>query len=192
LCAEIYDIDHQPAVFYKIINWWYDCLPEECDWLCGKTVTYTYLENVRIGYDEVRMTLRLRMDDGFADQLSLFKPGKPCAGPSQLQCTRLNGKYFGKGRAARVSDWNGFVFDNIAKAQARLLESMRKDISLVLEGKIGGLQNDGKIALHPADTFLRNCPRVSEDPSIGYPIRLNIVHAGTNEKMATYRAVWEK
>ena len=190
-CSEVYSIDHQPVLFYKTINWWYDCPPGECDWFCGKSVTYTNGGNARIRYNEAKKTLRLKIEGGFADLLSIFKTCEQCFGSSYLQCTWQDEKYFGKSKAAIVSDLNGFSFAPIDRKQARILESTRQDILFVVEGRIGGLQNDGKIALHQAGNLLIKCSNVSEDQAAGYPITLKIVNARTNEAIATFLASYK-
>ncbi|MBI5592041.1 MAG: hypothetical protein HY881_16370 [Deltaproteobacteria bacterium] len=137
------------------------------------------------------MILKLRVEGGFADLLSIFKKCEQCFGPSYLQCTWQDEKYFGKSKAAIATDLNGFIFHSIGRVQARMIKDMRDDIVFVVAGKIGGLQNDGKITLHQAGIFLRNCPKLSEGQITDYPINLNIVNAGTNKNLAIFSAVWK-
>ena len=151
LCSETYYIDNNRVLLYKIINWWYDCLPEESNRLCGSLIKYQSKDNAQVEYYEAEMILKLQIKGGFADLLSIFKQCKRCFGPSYLQCTWLNKKYFGNGEAAIVPNElptiRAFVINNIDKKQVRLIRSAEKDIVFVLEGVIGGLLN-GKIALH--------------------------------------------
>ncbi len=190
-CSEVYTIDDEPVLFYKTINLWYDCPPGECDLLCGKSVTYTNEGNTRVRYNEAKKTLRLHIEGGFADLLSIFKTCGQCFGPAYLQCTWQDEKYFGKSKAAIVSDLNDFSFDPIDRKQALILDSMRQKILFVLKGKIGGLQNDGKIVLHQADDLLKKCSNDSEDQPTAYPITLKIVNARTNEAIAVFSAKYK-
>ena len=40
-CSETYYIDNNRVLLYKIINWWYDCLPEESNLLWAQNSVST-------------------------------------------------------------------------------------------------------------------------------------------------------
>ncbi len=158
-CSEDYYIDNSRVLLYKLINWWYDCTPEETHLLCGRPVKYQNRENAHVEYHEAENTLKLKVKGGFADLLSILKPCEKCFGPSYLRCTWMNRDYFGNGRPAIVSrelsTITEFIFYDFRKQQAQKIQGIEKDILFVLEGMIGGLLN-GKIALHRAGIFSKN------------------------------------
>ena len=194
-CLETYFLDDQRVLLYKIVNWWYDCLPEESSLLCGSKIKCRSTGDARVDYDEKKMALKLQINGGFADLVSIFKQCERCFGPEYLKCTRLNEKYFGSGEAVAVSiDMPGasaFHFLKIDRNHARKIQSIEKDIVFELEGSVGGLLN-GKIALHQAaETFIKTCPEISQNPEAAFPVFLNIVNADTGEVLAKYSTVWE-
>jgi len=80
---------------YKIINWWYDSLPEESHQLCGSLIRCQDRGNIQIEYDVIEMKLRLNAKESFADLLAIFKQCEHCWGPSYLKLIWLNKEYFG-------------------------------------------------------------------------------------------------
>lgn len=190
-CSEDYYIDNQRVLLYKIINWWYDCTPEESVLLCRHPVRYENRENARMIYDGAENTLKLKVKGGFADLLSLVRPCEQCAGSPHFRCTWINRDYFGNGRPAIVSDITEFIFYDFRKQQVQKIQGIEKDILFVLEGMVGGLLN-GKIALHPAGDLSRKCPGLSQNTEEHFPISLKIINADKNEILAEYAVIWEK
>ncbi|WP_027362442.1 hypothetical protein [Desulfospira joergensenii] len=194
-CSETYHIGNNRVLLYKIINWWYDCLPEESNALCGLTVKCRSRDDTQVVYNETEMILRLQIDGGFAGQFSIFKQCEPCLGPSHLKCTWLNKKYFGKGEAAIISnDFQAiriFTIKNIDKYHGQIIQNLEKDIEFELEGSIGGLLN-GRVALHRAGDFIKTCSTPSHGLGDSLPISLKIINSNTKEILATYSAIMEK
>ena len=186
-CAEKYYIDNQRVLLYKVINWWYDCLPEESTQLCGSRIKYENRGNARILYDASEKELTLGVDGGFADLLAFFSQCRGCRGPSHFQCTWLNRKYFGQGRAKKFGRQRTFTVEIADENQLRILRSMQHHLVFVVEGIIGGLMN-GQIALHQGGDQLKTCPEPeqSDEP---YSIRLTLFNSKTNEVLATYQTV---
>ncbi len=193
-CSETYYIDNNRVLLYKIINWWYDCLPEESSQLCGSLIKCQSKGNAQVEYNETEMILKLQIKGGFADLLSAFKKCEQCFGPSYLKCTWLNKKYFGSGEAVIVSNelpaMSAFTIKHIDKKQGRLIRSIEKDIIFELEGVIGGLLN-GKIALHQAGHFIKTCPGDTQSRNDSSPISLKIKNFHTKEVLAKYSAILE-
>jgi hypothetical protein len=62
----------------------------------------------------------------------------------------------------------------------------------VLGGFIGGLLLlNGKIALHQAGYFLKNCSDSHQKLNNSFPITLNIINSHIEEVLATYIAIWK-
>jgi hypothetical protein len=187
-CTEIYSINNNQVLLYKIINWWYDCLPEESDLLCGSLIKYQNKGNAHVEYNDSEMILKLRIDTGFADQLSVFRACEQCSGPAYFHCTWLNKDYLGNDKTDAVPDklqaLNSFTFQNIGKKQAQRLRDIETDILFEIEGVIFGLMN-GKIALYHGDDFLKTCPDMPQNQEGIYPC-LKIINGNTNEELAKY------
>lgn len=196
-CSESYYINNNRVLLYKIINWWNDCIPEESSHLCWRRIKCENEGDAHIVYSETEKTLKLQIKGGFAELLSTFKQCDQCFGPSYLQCTWLNKKYFGYGEAVIVQDElpaiSALFFNNINKKEWRLIRSVEKDIELVLEGVIGGLlMMNGKIALHQAGNFLKTCPKPNQNRDNSFPISLKIINSRTEEVLAKYTAIWNQ
>ena len=191
-CAETYFINNHPVLLYKIINCWYDCLPEESGQFCGSLLRCQNEGNAQSEYNEAEMMLKIRIKGGFAGLLSVFKECERCFGPSYLKCTWINEKYFGNGKAAALPNESAaidtFIVHNIHRIQVRRIQRIEKDIVFELEGLIGGLLN-GKIALHRAGSFIKSCPASSLRREEGFPISLKIINSHTTEVLATYSAI---
>ena len=194
LATEKYYIDQQPVLLYKIINWWNNCLPDDCDLFCGKTIFYTDQGNVNIEKDTPGSDLKLRMNGEFAEMLVPFRQSEAFFGPNRLQCKWLNEKYFGDGTAEDLkdtaSDQSEFRFKSVSEVHVQLLKKVEKDIGVVLKGVIGGLI-DSKIALHRAGKMPNDCLESNANNQEQFPISLMIVNAQTKEVLAEYTALWE-
>ncbi len=194
-CSETYYIDNNRVLLYKVINWWYDCLPEESSKLCGSLIKCQSKGNAQVEYNETEMILKLQIKGGFADLLSTFKQCEQCFGPSYLKCTWLNKKYFGSGEAVFVVSnelpaMSAFIINNIDKKQGQLIRGIEKDILFEIQGVIGGLLN-GKIALHQAGNFIKTCPGAPQSRDDCFPISLKIINSHTKEVLAKYSAILE-
>ena len=192
--AERYYINDNSVLFYKIISWWYDCLPGDSEQVCGSRLKYQNIGNAKAEYNGAERILELRIQGGFTEQLIIFKHCTGCFGPSYLKCTGLNRKYFGNAVATNISSKfptdSSLMIKNVNKKHARLIQGIGHDIIFELEGVIGGLLN-GKIALHQAGTFLRNCPDRFGSGGENVPISFKIINSRTNEILAHYTAIWE-
>ena len=192
--TEKYYIDQQPVLLYKIINWWNNCLPDDCDLFCGKTIAYTDQGNVNIERNSQGDDLTLRVNGTFAQMISPFRQSKAFFGPNRLQCKWLNEKYFGNGIAEDFTDTANGVsklrFQSVSHRHAELLKTVEKDIGVVLSGVIGGLMNS-KIALHQAGKMPNHCVKVRTNGQEQYPIHMKIINAQTTEVLAEYTAMWE-
>lgn len=142
--------------------------------------------NVRIEYDEAERTMKLGVKDGFADMLSVFRQCERCPGPSRLRCIWQNEKYLGKAVASDLSGLKGLIFKNTGAKNVHFIKTVQTDLAFLIEGRIGGLQNDGTIALYRTDNPLKGCPGNPEKEKADPPINLSIVNARTNEIIVKY------
>ena len=195
LGSETYYIENNRVLLYKIINWWYDCLPEESNRLCGSPVRYMNTGNARVDYDEPEMKLKLHIHGGFGELLSIFKQCKDCYGPSYLKCIWLNREYFGhgEGKAIRyeIPAISHFAFNHVDMSHFRRMKRIEENIVFKLEGTIGGLLN-GRISLHHAGTFIQSCAEVFEGKGESLTTTIKIINSGTEEILAKYSVISEK
>ena len=191
-CSETYYLENNRVLLYKIINWWYDCLPEESTQLCGSLVKCQSKGDTQVEYNETEMVLKLQIRGGFGRLLSIFKQCEKCYGPSYLKCIWFNKKYFGSGEAVIVTTdlptVGDFIFNNIDNIHSRRIKSIEEDIVFELEGKVGGLLN-GRIALHHAGNFIRTCPKVSQRNDEFSSTTLKIINSYTEEVLAKYSTI---
>lgn len=188
--SEKYYIDNQDAfLLFKVINWWYDCLPEDNYFLCGKNIKCTNIGNACIEYTQSTSTLKISTQKGLADLFSIFKTCDDCFGISSLHGTWLNKKYFGKGSMELITSLNQFTFIHIDKNQARILKAFEKDIVFVIEGYIRGLTSDGRVALNAAKANFKKCPDDTDGKNGVFPINVRIKINSTDEVIAHYVAV---
>ena len=195
-CSETYSINNNRVLLYKVINWWYDCLPEESSQLCGRLVKCQNKGNAQVEYNETEMILKLQIKGGFADMLSVLKQCEHCFGPSYLQCIWLNPKFFGNGEAVIIQNEfaaiNTLFFNNIDQKKFLQIRSIEKDIELILEGLISDLlRENGRIALHQAGNFLKPCPGAAQCRDDSFPISFKIINSHTGEMLAKYIAIWK-
>lgn len=193
-CSEKYYINNNQVLLYKIINWWYDSLPEESHQLCGSFIRCQTKGNVQIEYDAIEMKLRLNAKESFAELLSIFKQCEQCWGPSYLKSTWLNKEYFGDGKfitsTDKYSTVNSYIFAHIEKTHAQKIQSIVDVIGLEFEGVICGLM-DGKIALHHSGKQLKTCRAGSEKQDENFPITLKFVNSQTEEILAKLFVVFD-
>lgn len=194
--SEICYVNHNEVLLYKIINWWNNSLPEDDTLPCGDLITCQRTGSTRIEYDKATMLLTLTTSESFGDLISVFKQCGGCPGPSYLECSWLNTKYFGNIQATtsstRSRDIKKLSFKEISPHQAAKLKDAEKDLAVVVEGVIGGLlSGNGKIALHPTGDFLKRCPNSSQRPEDRLPTSLKIINSRTQEELARYHVVVE-
>ncbi|MCP4670156.1 MAG: hypothetical protein GY857_02510 [Desulfobacula sp.] len=193
-CSEKYYINSNRVFLYKIINWWYDCLSEESQQLCGSLIRCQTKGNIQIEYDTTKLKLKLNTKESFADLLSVFKQCEQCWGPSYLKLTWLNKEYFGDGKfitpTGKRSTLNSYIFDHIERTNAQRIQSIVGVIGLELEGVIRGVMN-GKIALHHSEKLLKSCQVYAEKHDEYFPTTLKIVNSQTEEILAKLSVVFD-
>ena len=184
-CSQGYYLDGNPALLYKVINWWYDCLPGESQKLCGHSVTYRSQGDLQVEYHEDQSIIKIKLNSMVSERISILKP--TAQAPLYLICAQLNETYFGNASAHPVpvapSTVGPFEFRNMTSIYARKIQAIRENLGFEIEGRIGGLI-DGRIALHTDGEFLKGCPM---NTGITYgPLRVKLVNFGTKEVLSEY------
>ncbi|MFH1168801.1 MAG: hypothetical protein V1852_32755 [Pseudomonadota bacterium] len=189
-CSEDYYVDDNRTLLYKIINWWYDCIPKDCNLYCGAAIKCTNQGNTEVEYNEGNRTLTLRIKGGFANLLSALKKSDRYSTSSCLRCTWQNKKYLGSGKADATFDLNEYIINDISKHNALSIAGIRDEILFVIEGNIGGLSEDGTVVLHQSGPFLKNCPGKSDGEDPNSPVSVKVINAQANEVIIEYQANW--
>jgi len=192
LCFENYYINGEPVLFYKIIDWWHDCIPEDSDLLCGSRIKYISKGETQVEYNEKEMSIKFKVNEGFADLLSMFKKCETCLNPSYFRCTWLNDNFFGLAEAnditSNVDTLNEITINAVSKDNGKLIKKIENKIDFELEGMICGLLN-GKVSLHRRGDLIKSCPTKSNFNSDNSPITLRIMKSNSNEILAKYSMI---
>lgn len=192
--SEVCFVDNNYVLLYKIINWWYDCLPADDTLPCGDFITCQTIGKLIVYYNKEDKTLTLENTGDFAGLLSVLRQCSDCPGPSHFECTWLNGKYFNTIPTEAVPHNTNIKVVQIAaisQKQADRIRSMADDMVFVVEGRVGGLLlGDGKIALHGSGKFLKPCPKAVSGENT--TITLLIKNSKTEETIARYTAVFDE
>lgn len=179
LCSETYYIDNSRVLLYKIINWWYDCLPDESETLCGGLIKYERQSHIIVEYNKNKKKLTLKAVGGFAGQLSV----------PDLKCTWADKTYFGSSEPGDITTQQfsagEIIVNNIDAQQYRRIQDILQHLMFELEGKIVGLVN-GQIALHRAGPLIKTCPVSMENPENSSALSFRIINLLTREVVATY------
>lgn len=187
--AESYYINNNRVLLYKVINWWYDCLPEVSEQLCGQILTYRDPGSMKVAYDEDNRVVKLIVPNRFTDIVSLFGGHSRQKEGRSFTCTFRQKEIFGPGQSMDVTDVfisdGAFVFKGIASVQAQKIQEIRDAMVFEVTGSIRGLM-DGKIALSPGGDFIRSCPADSLQKIAFLPVTMKVYHAGTNEILLIY------
>lgn len=189
--AEFYYIEDNRVLLYKIINWWYDALPEEAEQLCGDVIRHHNQGKIHSSYNAGQKTLVLHLPGGFANLLSAAEHGIAVSRPSVYACSQLSRKHFGNGTSSvtieefPITNSYTFRFQPVNTGQYRKILSMLDTLQVILEGTIGGLQN-GKIALYTSNRNLYDCTSNSLSAPAYPPPSLKIVKPDTQELLAEY------
>jgi len=183
-CSEAYYIDNNRVLLYKIINWWYECLPDEANALCGRLIKYEKQKDIIIKYDQNKLNIVLTAKGGFATQISA----------TDLKCTWSNRAYFGGGKPVDITSLQlsagEFTINNIDANHYHRIKDILPHLTFELKGEIAGLLN-GQIALHRAGPFIKKCPLPPKDSGESSTTSFRIINFHTKEVLATYSPVFE-
>jgi len=180
-CSEVYAINEKPVLMYKVIQWWYNSLPQEDHLLCSSPVKWQSKGSLQIRYNESKKELVLQLE-----KPSLLFLAESGGLPYTVTCTQLSKTWFPQGDAANpeaATDPESIVFHNISNSQALTIKTMAQEMRVEIQGRIKGLVN-GRIALVRPQEPIKACP---PDPPISEAgIYLTITHSGTDEIIAAF------
>ena len=163
---ELYLLEGDQVLLYKIINWWYFKPTEDSAQLCGDLLEYKNIGNAKISFLQNDSIMKISIEGGFAPLLSVADGCENCP-PASTEAMWTNDAYFSNSIAtlhieelAHTNNYSIFI-ENINKNRLKVLEKEQKQLAFILTGTVQGLQN-GKIALHPAGDFLGKCKESNE------------------------------
>ena len=186
-------IDNKQVLLYKIMNWWNIDSNHNNITTCNKTIKYKRIKNIKVKYDNSTKELVLLLKNRFASLVDILKDCTHCYGPEYLENTFLNQNYLKdattKNITKELSLLNKLVFNNVNEKDASKIMNMEKDITLILEGVIGGiLSKSNNISLHQAGSFFRSCPKKDKK---NFPIKFTLLNISTNKTLVTYSGIWK-
>ncbi len=191
LGSEICTIDGHRVLLYKVINFWYDCLPEESQQFCGARLQCSSVGETQVRYLVKESVLEIHIPKGFGRLVSVLKSGNKKAGPGNgfLTAAMVKKDVFGKGQAADLTfdlDAVGrFRIFNVDDRHYRKVKSVAEDIGIQVDGVIGGLLN-GKIALYTGREAMKPCPRKGVAPEDALLPSVKLVNVKTGEVLLAY------
>ena len=180
--AETYVVDDHPLLLYKLINWWYHCLPHEAHQPCGRSLTCRNRE-IHTTWNAHLKQLSITTAKEFAAMTAVLPPLPKGQESSRISAVQMDTGILGKAQA-----WA--LFDRSGRFSALRLKPLDKDragklmaekMVLVLSGPIRGLES-GRIALYRSGDRIRTCP----DTGDGTPVRLLLVHKQTRTVLAGF------
>lgn len=187
--TEAYYINGNRVLLYKVINWWYDCLPQESFDLCGYPIVYRNDGNVRVQYHLPTKELILTVTNGFAQMISLFNSEGQKKASRLINCIQLNERTFGEIKTEAFGgrfDISGqLVMQGIEKETAALFCQMEDGLRFEIKGRIAGLMN-GRIALHPDGEFIKSCYGPLQNPGEKVSVNLLVHNADADELLASF------
>lgn len=186
-------IDNKQVLLYKIMNWWNIDSNQNDITPCHKAVKYKRIGNIKVKYNDKSKELTLIFKNSFADLVDILKECKNCYGPEYLENIFLNQEYFKnattKNITKELSLLKKLTVNNVSKKEASKIIHMEQDITIILEGFIGGILSiSNNISLHQAGIFFRSCPKKGKND---FPIKFTIVNTSTNALLIGYTGVWK-
>lgn len=178
---DAYFLDNSEVLLYKVINWWYIESNKDSKELCHKPIKVQSKANIQVEYNKSKKELYLFKKDTFAKLISFLDKS------TYLKNIYLNKKYFKNSKAKNINKNIKLTFINITQKEFKKIQKIRKNISFVIEGKVGGLfSRSGKISLHQSGDFYRICPLKSQSK---FPISFSVVDNNTDEVLSRYIVV---
>lgn len=155
---EVYYLDNNPLLLYKIINWWSIETQRDNKKPCNKAIKVTS-NSLKFKYNEKDQTLSVQLKAKFPKKMEVISKNKK----QLLENVYVNKNYFKIDSTKDISSINKFIFKNISKDTYKKISSMKGDIIIQIEGYVKGLlSNSGKIALDHNGDFLRECPKINQ------------------------------
>ncbi|MDM8538011.1 hypothetical protein QUF70_14745, partial [Desulfobacterales bacterium HSG17] len=151
---------------------------KDCDRLKGKNLKYSISSDVQIVYEKKNQELRMMFDEEIASLIDLNSQNLNDSGSLVFKCIRLNEKTFSTSDIFNCGyakiDKNTFVFMNISSKDALKIKKNCPEISAVIKGNIGSMENSRIIFQDPVKS--------SEYP----PVSISLYHINDGKVFMEY------
>ena len=190
-CHERYLINGTQVLLYKVMNWWYDCLAQDAQWLCGQPLVYQSQSGLTFKRSENRSDWMLLFPKGFADLIALCPQTNsdtalaltPVAeAKDSTEDTKNALLLFHQGRPY------GLKLSSLVQHRAMAINSVLPDLAVEITGRITGLSGQKVLFYNPdslKETPARRCADPEDNP--GPAFTLSLVHIPTGNILARYQ-----
>lgn len=177
--SDLYYLDKNEVLFYKILNWW-SIVPNRNDTeLCFKNIEVRSNKTLNLKYNEKLKILKIYLKEDFADLISIFENKN-----TYLKNEYTNKKYFKNLKIESIQKVNNISLKNISLSEYKKINSIKNNLAFELEGKVAGLLAfSGKISFHKRGDFLRPCPEKTNEK---FDIFFKILNIETDEILVKY------
>jgi hypothetical protein len=177
--SDLYYLDKNEVLFYKILNWW-SIVPNNNDTsLCFKNIEVRSNKTLNLKYNEKLKILKIYLKEDFADLISIFENKN-----TYLKNEYVNKKYFKNLKIESIKKVNNISLKDIGLSEYKKINSIKNNLAFKLEGKIAGLLAfNGKISFHKKGDFLRSCPEKRNEK---FDIFFEILNIKTDEILVKY------
>lgn len=177
--SDLYYLDKNEVLLYKILNWWGIESHEESTEFCFNNIKVRSNKTLQISYDTQLKILKIDSKKKFAHLLSVFENKHV-----YLKNEYINSNYFEKVKAGNIQKINTIRLKNVTENEYKKIKKNQKNLAFELEGKVAGLlSGSGKLSLHRKGDFLRSCPNKEKET---FDIVFKIVNIKTKEILAQY------
>ncbi|WP_128995036.1 hypothetical protein [Candidatus Marinarcus aquaticus] len=177
--SDLYYLDKNEVLLYKILNWWGIESHEESTEFCFNSIKVRSNKTLQVSYDTQLKTLKIDSKKKFAHLLSVFENKHV-----YLKNEYINSNYFQKVKAENIQKINTMHLKNVTVNEYEKIKKNQKNLAFELEGKVAGLlSGSGKLSLHRNGDFLRSCPHKEKET---FDIVFKLLNIKTKEVVAQY------
>ncbi|RXJ96363.1 hypothetical protein CRV00_01725 [Malaciobacter molluscorum] len=167
--SDLYYLDKNEVLFYKILNWWSTIAHENSTDFCFNDLRVRSNKTLDFNYDKKTKILKISTKEKFADLVSVFENKN-----RYLQNEYINKNYFKNLKKENINNISIISLKNVSLNEYQKLNKLKKNIAFELEGKILGLlAYSGKASFYSNAEFLRFCPKNKEAFNVSFKL-LNI------------------
>ncbi|QKF81715.1 hypothetical protein [Halarcobacter ebronensis] len=177
--SDLYYLDNNEVLLYKILNWWSNKSHENSTEFCFNNIKVRSNKPLILEYDKKFKKLKVYLKEDFADLISIFENKSV-----YLKNEYINKNYFKSLKAEAIQKVNSIIFKNISLSEYEKINKSQKILAFELEGKVAGLlAHSGKLSFHTSGEFLCPCPL---KPDERFDIVFKLLNIKTKEVLVKY------
>ncbi|WP_164970279.1 hypothetical protein [Halarcobacter ebronensis] len=177
--SDIYYLENNEVLLYKILNWWSNESHENSTEFCFNNLKVRSNKSLNLNYDKKTKILKIYLEEEFADLIYIFENKN-----DYLKNVYINKNYFKNSKVRSIRKINTISLENISLNQYEKIKKIKNTLAFELEGKIAGLLSfSGKVSFHKNGDFLRPCPQNQNEK---FDIVFKILNLKTDEILVEY------